>query len=335
MDRKLLGELASGSEDAALVTIVRVKGSAPRHEGTAMLVYTSGACSGTVGGGRGEAAAIAAARRALDTGISSMIEVEMLGDDPSAESLICGGVNTMLVEPRPDRNLYAAAHARVAAGGRILVERDLSGVGRVARVPTRIIGESDAGPDDGAVLAAGETRYDEASGRFLVAVMPEERMVILGGGHVGRALARAAAPLGFTITVVDDRPDFAAGHRYPEGVRAVCAGYVQAIGDLRFDSATYAIIVTRGHLFDLDCARAVLQGPFRYAGLIGSSRKVALIRQKLAEEGVAASALEAFRAPIGLDIGAETPEEIAVSILAQVIMHRRSPSPEKSAAFMA
>lgn len=344
MDKVVVRELAAGAGSAALVTILRVKGSAPRHEGAAMLVHASGAVTGTVGGGRGEAAAIAAARRALDTGTPELIEVEMTGDDPTAESLICGGVNTMLVEPLPDRSAYVRVHALLEKGERVLVQRQLppaASVGALSpgntasgALPTRVIAESEAGPEHAAVLASGEPRYDEATGRFMVPVMPDERLVILGGGHVGLALANAAVPLGFLVTVIDDRAGFSSASRFPDGVVTIHGSYVDSIDSMHFDRATYAVIVTRGHLFDLECARAVLQRPFRYAGLIGSARKVALIRKQLADEGIAPEALQAFCAPIGLDIGAETPEEIAISILAQALMFRRSTSPGKSAPFM-
>lgn len=321
MDREILGEISGIDEPVALVSVVDVKGSAPRHPGSAMIVYASGRISGTVGGGKGEAWAIEAGLRAIRTGSSTFIEVQMLGDDPTDKDLICGGVNRMLVESITGREAYRKAAAMVAGGARVVLVRRYGNEGADS-VGVAVVSEEEAGEKARAAISSGEAAFDAATGTFLDPVAPEEKLVILGGGHVGLAIARAAKWLGFAITVIDDRPEFASGGRFEPDVKTVAGSYTDIVASLPFDRATYAIIVSRGHLFDLECARAVLKRPFRYAGLIGSKRKIALIREQLRQDGYAPATIESLCAPVGIDIGAETPEEIAVSILAQMIMYR-------------
>jgi xanthine dehydrogenase accessory factor len=125
------------------------------------------------------------------------------------------------------------------------------------------------------------------------------------------------------VTVADDRADFAAPGRFPAGVKTVCAGYTDAIKAFPFDSATYAVIVTRGHLFDLECIRGVLGRTHRYAGFIGSARKAKLLRAQAVNDGFDKALVDSLHAPVGLDIAAETPAEIAVAILGEIVAVRR------------
>jgi len=341
---------APAAEAAALVTVVDVKGSAPRHPGAKMLVYGSGRLLGTIGGGKGESMAIAAGAGAIAARSSSFLEVEMLGAEAEGKDLICGGVNRMLVEYLEDPAPYAAALEALDRGQRVLLRKRLAAIGAARQAPGAPAAASGvaqpspgfAGGDgltvsievavEGKPLAAAEAKalakgaalLSEAEGLFLDPILPEEKLLIVGGGHVGLALARAALPLGFRITVIDDRADFLGPERFGPEVTCMEGGYAESIDRFPCDEASYAVILTRGHLFDLESSRAILGRPFRYAGLIGSSRKISMIREQLAKDGYAQDRIESLHAPIGLSIGAETPEEIAVSILAEMIACRRN-----------
>ncbi len=152
---------------------------------------------------------------------------------------------------------------------------------------------------------------------------PSPKLYVIGAGHVGWHLARAASAADFRVHVIDDREKFASQERFPEATEIVVAPVAEwaATADLTPDS--YVVIVTRGHQGDLDCLRALAPRPLRYLGLIGSRAKVARIHDALLAEGLAPGILERVHAPIGLNIGAITPAEIAVSILAQLIAVRR------------
>jgi xanthine dehydrogenase accessory factor len=145
------------------------------------------------------------------------------------------------------------------------------------------------------------------------------RTVILGGGHISVPLTAVLTLAGHAVTVVDDRPDFAASRRFPPSTGVVCSAFRTFLAGLSADAATAVVIVTRGHRHDLECLRAVLGQPAGYLGMIGSRRKVAAVFALLRDEGADPDLLARVRAPIGLDIGAETPAEIAVSIAAEII----------------
>ena len=139
---------------------------------------------------------------------------------------------------------------------------------------------------------------------------------------MGKAVARFAEGLEFKVTIADDRPQFADPGRFSGGVEVLEGRFADVIERFPFGPSTYALVVTPGHLSDLDCMRAIMRREYRYAGLIGSKRKVRMIFEQLIAEGFDRSRVEAVYSPVGLDIGAETPEEIAVSILAEMIAVR-------------
>ena len=161
--------------------------------------------------------------------------------------------------------------------------------------------------------------------RYSRRFIPRERLILLGGGHVALALSRMAALLGFAVTVVDDRPAFANSERFPEAERTVCEAFEPAIRALKVRESDYVCVLTRGHRWDAECLRELLAGtePF-YLGMIGSKRRVKGLFGALAEEGFEEGRIARVRAPIGLPIGAVTPEEIAVSICAQLVERRRA-----------
>jgi len=179
------------------------------------------------------------------------------------------------------------------------------------------------------VLAARDPRVVTAEwqGRpirlFVEPIYPPARLIILGGGHIAVPLASMGKTLGFQVSVVDDRPTFANQTRFPEADQVLCQDFRAAIVSLGIDLNSYVIIVTRGHQHDRTCLEEVLrQQPAAYVGMIGSRRKCAAVLNDLRETGADPMRLAAVYAPIGLDIGAQTPEEIAVSIIAEIIMVR-------------
>ncbi|HWR40879.1 MAG TPA: XdhC family protein [Patescibacteria group bacterium] len=160
--------------------------------------------------------------------------------------------------------------------------------------------------------------WDRAVGR--------PRAIVLGGGHISQPLVEMLAMLEFAPTVVDDRPEFANPCKFPRAAHIVCQPFQKALLQLDIDVDSVVVIVTRGHRYDLECLRAMLGKEVRYLGMIGSRRRVRGIMAMLKAEGVAAELLDGIHTPIGLDIGAETPAEIAVSIVAEIISTVRNAS---------
>ncbi|HEY5555947.1 XdhC/CoxI family protein [Acetobacterium sp.] len=151
----------------------------------------------------------------------------------------------------------------------------------------------------------------------------EGRLIILGGGHIAKPLAKYGAEIGFEVTVVDDRPSFANPGRFPEASVVLCESFEQCFKKLEVNSSDYVVIVTRGHRHDAVCLRQVLELSPEYLGMIGSKRRVKSLMEQLIEEGFDKEQLNEVIAPIGLPIGAITPEEIAISIIAQIISKKR------------
>lgn len=153
---------------------------------------------------------------------------------------------------------------------------------------------------------------------------PEDRLIVLGGGHVALPMVEFAAKAGFSVTVVDDRLSFANPGRFPWADHVICDSFEHAIKSLNIRRQDYVCILTRGHRWDADCLRAVLSGEVPgYLGMIGSKRRVAIVKDGLVEEGFSAEALDNLHSPIGLPIGGITPPEIAISILAEIICAKR------------
>ena len=178
--------------------------------------------------------------------------------------------------------------------------------------------------ETGAGRAASLVREAEGQ-RFVRRFVPEERLILLGGGHIARPLCAMGAMLGFAVTVVDDRPAFANTARFPAAAHVVCDGFAAAIEALQIRPTDYVCVITRGHRWDGECLRVILRGamPF-YLGMIGSRRRVTSLLKLLAEEGFDPGKLSDIHTPIGLKIGAETPAEIAVSICAELVQTRRA-----------
>ena len=177
-------------------------------------------------------------------------------------------------------------------------------------------------------VASGKTarlpvRADGAD--YIRQFRPQERLILLGGGHIALPLCQLGSMLGFAVTVVDDRPMYALQSRFPQAERVLCADFTLAIPQLDLWETDYVVVVTHGHRWDADCLRALLPGVFpRYLGMVGSRRRVAALLHLLEQEGFEPARLEKIHAPIGLSIGALTPQEIAVSIAGELIQCRRT-----------
>lgn len=147
-------------------------------------------------------------------------------------------------------------------------------------------------------------------------------LIICGAGHIGQALAPMACLLDFDVTVIDDRADYASPELFPDGVRLIVQPYAQALASLDVTPSTSIVVVTRGHKHDESCLRIVLNTPAHYIGMIGSRKRVITVFRRLLDEGYSKEAIGRVHAPIGLDIGARTPAEIAVAILAEIILNK-------------
>jgi len=281
-------------ERAALCVVVGSRGSTPQEAGAKMLVLADGRTLGTLGGGCVEAEVRRRALELLPAGASKRLTFRLDHDYGWDDGLICGGTMDILVHLL-DGSASAAPFARAL--------EDLA-AGRTAAIDL-------PEPDNAAASA------------YVDRIEPPARLVIAGAGHVGQALAEIAATLGFEVTIIDDRADYASAERFPRAAQRVIGEIEAELRRYPIDPRTYVVIVTRGHRHDGKALSAVLDSPARYVGLIGSKRKVMTIFQDLLAQGASLDALCRVRAPVGLEIGAVTVPEIALSIAAELVAVRR------------
>lgn len=231
--------------------------------------------------------------------------------------------------------------SRPAVGEKLLVRADRSRLGSLAggeleeaiaadshaaltRLPRKQV-ESLFYRADGTRLHRLEAGANEFEVMIEVAERPAT-LLIVGGGHIGQSLASIASQVGFSVAVLDDRAAFANAERFPTADRVVCGDFVEELRRFPIDADTYIVLVSRGHKQDELSLREVATSEAAYVGMIGSRRRVGAVLTHLAREGLPQETLGRVHTPIGLDIGAETPDEIAVSIIAQIISVRRGGS---------
>nr|WP_275589216.1 XdhC family protein [Sporohalobacter salinus] len=154
-------------------------------------------------------------------------------------------------------------------------------------------------------------------------VLEEPRLLIFGAGHVAKPLAKVGKMVDFTVTVMDDRQDMVSRQRYPQADELVCADFDDYLRNLQIKENDYLVIVTRGHKHDYEVLKEVIDSQAKYIGMIGSSRKVKMLFRQLRDEGVGQELIDQVYAPIGVNIASETPAEIAMSIIAEIISIRR------------
>ncbi len=297
-------------QDAAvLATVIEVKGSAPREVGAKMLVYATDRANsqdqtwGTIGGGAGEAKVIRQAQIVLETGEKQSVEIDLSGSADRETQGICGGWMRVWVE----RWMGEAAIALVNQ----ILDRLESGQAATLVTP----------------FAADQSPYlsnqicDRANA-FVETLQPQPTLLIVGAGHVGIQLAQVASIAGFQIAIQDDRSNWANAQHFPQAPLIMTQPIEIAIAQLATHSQLYVALVTRGYQYDLQALAALLQRspPCRYIGMIGSQKRVRQVIRAIESMDLHS---QQIRAPIGLEIGALTPAEIAVSITAELILVRR------------
>jgi xanthine dehydrogenase accessory factor len=346
----------------ALATVVNVRGSTPREVGAKMIVRADGQF-GTIGGGCGEAEVFRKARVLLEEnadGGSRLAEVDLTGDFDQREIGTCGGIMDVFVDLwSPARDLAIArkladAAGRSAPGALVTVvdpgSRPEVPAGSRTFIDPRDEGARDAGPID--LPAAGFAQIVERTADaiptllevdnagllqpvthlepnggvrlFVDPIVGAQRLIIVGAGHIAVPLCALGKMLGFHVTVIDDRASFANRERFPEADEIIVKPFTAAIDSLALDGHCYLVSVTRGHSFDEEVVRAALMQPCGFVGMIGSRRRVKATLERIGESGVPQERLADVHAPLGVAIGGETPEEIAISIIAEIIRERRT-----------
>ena len=338
--KKLIEDICARLEqgqDLVLATIISHQGSTPRASGAKMAITRTGEGLGTIGGGLLEALVLEEAARIFETGGQKICSFDLTGDQAAGTDMICGGklrVLVNLVEAGPaNLDVFQGIRRAVAEGGkcRLVTSLPQAGQTRLGLVGDdgRIIGNLADAPEAASLAqAAGKVRQPaiETLGleQFLIEPCFERGTVIIfGAGHVSQPTLEYAGKAGFRTVVMDDRPDFANRERFPLADEiVVLTNFQDCFKGQTVDRHTYLVIVTRGHLHDKTVLGLALKTEAGYIGMIGSRRKRQAVYEALMAEGVPKEELDQVYCPIGLDIGAETPEEIAISIVAELIQVR-------------
>ncbi|MEU8653476.1 XdhC/CoxI family protein [Streptomyces sp. NPDC048737] len=349
-----LNRWAEQGRDFAVATVVAVGGSAPRRPGAALAVDADGTAIGSVSGGCVEGAVYALCQQALADGESVLERFGYSDDDAFAVGLTCGGVIDVLVTPvragDPVRPVVAAGLRAAASGTAVALARAVGGpaelLGRALLV--RPDGSYDGGfgahpeldrtvaAEAGALLDAGRTgtlevgdRGSRCGARLTVLVeasVPPPRMIVFGAIDFASALVRIGGFLGYRVTVCDARPVFATRDRFPEADEVVVDWPHRYLERTRVDARTVLCVLTHDAKFDVPLLRLALRLPVAYVGAMGSRRTHLDRNERLREVGVTELELARLRSPVGLDLGARTPEETALSIAAEIVAERRGGS---------
>lgn len=287
-----------------LATVTSIKGSVPREVGAKMIVCPNNRIIGTIGGGAGEAKAIAQALQVLETGEKQSVEIDLSGARDRETQGVCGGTMQVWLERWTFANLTLV--------NQII---DILSSGNSAILITPFSQNLQPYLD-----IANNHNEPETNSCFRETLLPLPTLLIIGAGHVAVPLVQVAHLAGFRIIVQDDRTEFATKERFPQASAILPSPIINC----QFPTENlYVALVTRGMQHDLAALRILLKLNTKYIGAIGSSKRVCLVLQQLQKEGFTENQLKSIYAPIGLDIGALTPEEIAVSICAELIKVRR------------
>jgi xanthine dehydrogenase accessory factor len=328
----------------AMATLVAARGTTPRREGAKMWVDEEGRVLGAVTiGGCVDARVLGESERVLEDGVARRLVLHLGEDDALDLGLTCGGVVEVLVESLrladddPVVGAYAGIARHVDRGGRAVILAHPEGGARrlVLRDDGRRAGTLGEASLDAAAVARAAELLDRPSGRVALVAGGDETVIfaerhappgtllVVGAGHVAMALARLAAPLGLRATVIDARERYATRERFPD-VHALLVGMPsELVAAQPIGAATAVVLVAHDYKFDLPVLRVVLETAAGYIGLLGSRRRGAAMLAALRDEGFEDERLARIRVPAGLDIGARSAEEIALSILAECIAAMR------------
>ena len=338
-----LEAVAKSERRVAMATVVATRGTTPKKDGARMWIGEGGRAIGTTIGGCVDAELIPEAHRALTTGERRIVSIGIDDDEAWEMGLSCGGAMDVLVEPleiaprpAPLLELYRRIAARMARGQAACVVRPL-------RDPSRVLV---VGHDGGAEGTLGDAAQDEAARKVAMELLPaglprthpiagegteaffevhapRPHLVAVGAGHMSMPLVTLARALGFRTTVVDARPRFATRERFADADDVRVGTASDVVSDLVLGPATAVVLTVHDQDVEVPVLRAVLASDTGYVGMLGSRKRGQRVLQILREQGVPPEQLARVQVPVGLDIGAQTAAEIALSVVAQIVASRR------------
>jgi xanthine dehydrogenase accessory factor len=338
-------------EKVVLATLINRVGSAPRAVGAKYLVKEDGTSFGSIGGGCVEAEVWQGAQEAIRKGEGEVLHFSLTAEQLADGGLICGGDIDIFVELLGEDVLaiYREVEKIKRKGGSGILATLMSingspirGKGakvllresgdKVGTLPPHVASEERLWKEGQTVLQENKPKVivlgsgNRKAEVLLEPILSEPTVYIFGGGHISQHLSPLAKGVHFKVVVIDDREMFANRKRFPEADEIMVSEFETCFERVKIDSSSYIVIVTRGHLYDGFVLEQAVKTAARYIGMIGSKKKILTLYQNLFEKGISRETLDRVHAPIGLEIHSETPEEIAVSIVAELIKVRGGPA---------
>lgn len=298
-------------EDAVLAAVTKAAGSVPRGAGAVMLVGKEGQLAGTIGGGALERISIEAAKECIGTGSSLLRDFELYDGGQDDIGMVCGGSASVYFQYINGADpAWAELTDRMCAA---------LAAGRQGSLRLHLDGSFPSFEEGKDRLHTSPVLSDN---EFSLPVLSGERAILFGAGHCAMALAPILHSVGFRVLVMDDREELLTQDRYPDAWERICGDFNRLSDCLTFEKDDYIVVMTSGHVHDFEVEEQVLRMDFPYVGVIGSRKKTASVNARLRDKGISDEKLQSVHTPIGLHIGSVTPEEIAVSIAAEMIQVR-------------
>lgn len=339
-----------------LATVVGKRGSAPQVPGSSALFGEKGLLAGTVGGGAVEGKITRAAAERILSGESGYLNFNLVNDISRKEEAICGGQLNILVDAQllKSAEVFREIQISIENNQEGILLTHVSNLGERGAVISRywindmkgphipedirevaepLIKKIFDSPEQGQYMDAElELKGGTKSLIFLEEILPPPKLIIAGAGHIGRSLSHLGNYLGFDVTVIDDREEFANRENLPEAGHIIVKDIGTAFRELKKGSDTYVVIVTRGHKDDAEALRECIGSGLAYTGMIGSRNKISAMREEFIKNKWATSAQwSEIHSPVGMEINSRTIEEIAISIAAQLIMVKNSRTGKRKA----
>ena len=306
-------------EDLVLVTIIKIEGSSPRHVGTKMLLSKNKILKGTIGGGPGEFLAIKKSLEVFKNKKNDFLNINMLGKNINSSEMICSGRSKLFFQYiNKDKKVFFTKILKL-----LKKDKKICIVTNIKSNSMNLLEEK----DDKIFFKKqiiSKSVFFENEFLFFDLIVPTNKIFIFGAGYVGKAIYDFINKLDFDVYVFDDRKKFANKKRFPLAKKIIVNSFEKIFNIYNFDLYSYIIVVTRGHQYDAVCLRNILNKKYFYLGCIGSKNKIKTINEPLLKEGFSKDKIKNIFAPIGIDIKAETPEEIAISIISQIILIKNS-----------
>lgn len=340
-------KLIKKNELFSIATVIKTTGSTPQKAGARMLIRQNGQTIGTLGGGCVESNICFFAKDLIKKGKTAihLSQYELNNELAAQDGLLCGGTMFFFIESIVDsqkqlkffeaidsackggqsvvmvRLVQPGKNNHACIGATLLIHENENVIGTLGNLELDLSAIRNAQK----IMHYGQNKYvttDRGDEYFIEAFTAPDKIIIFGGGHIAKALAPLAKNLGFYLAVTDEQQEFANQNRFPEADMLIPLSPEQALSKIPVYPNTFIIIATRGHYHDSSALEAAVKTQARYIGLVGSRRKVTLIYRQLIKKGIPVERIKEVHAPVGLDIHAATPEEIALSIMAEILRCR-------------